>query len=240
MTKAIQTSPGRRLHGWTGVLAGAVLALAPLAAAQAEGNVVSLQDKAPTAEEIVRGFTGGDAPSDLPPGLLPAGAGNGTVKTRGIRMMDATASQPARQPAAQDAAPAHTPERYASTAPPAQPATADCGSGRAIAVSIEFELDSYALRGDAYATLKEVAAAMNSDALAACSFAVEGHTDGQGEDGYNLHLSERRAMSVRDFLTALDVAPGRLNAVGLGERDLLVANDPASPRNRRVQFRIGQ
>jgi len=80
---------------------------------------------------------------------------------------------------------------------------------------------------------------MNSDALAACSFVIEGHTDAQGDDAYNLRLSQQRAESVRDFLTALDVAPARLRAVGRGERELLDPAAPDSPRNRRVQFRIG-
>ncbi len=213
---------------------------AALPASAQQGEVVSLQDQQPTAEDIVRTFTGDTAADDaLPPGLLPAGAGNGTVKTRGIRMMDASAAPTTRQPAA--AAPQDSGVRHASAAaaPPPPPATADCGSGRAIAVSIEFALDSYALQGDAFSTLQEVAAAMNSDALAACSFVVEGHTDAQGEDGYNLHLSQQRAESVRSFLTAHQVAPARLRAVGRGERDLLDPMAPDSPRNRRVQFRIG-
>ena len=67
---------------------------------------------------------------------------------------------------------------------------------------------------------------------------VEGHTDARGADGWNLLVSQARAQYVRDALVARGVAPGRLVAVGFGERC------PAAPgaghavwqRNRRVRF----
>jgi outer membrane protein OmpA-like peptidoglycan-associated protein len=220
-------------------LAVAGLIAAATATPAAAGDVVSLQDRQPTAEDIVRGFSdGGDPGMDLPPGLMPADAGGGTVKARGIRMMDATASTAATAATASQGGGRQDGGGYAQ-APAATTPSVDCSSGRAIAVSVEFALDSYALQGDAYRTLQEVAAAMNSDALRACSFVIEGHTDAQGEDAYNLHLSHQRAQAVRDFLATTVVDSARLKAVGMGERELLDTADPAAPRNRRVQFRIG-
>ena len=41
----------------------------------------------------------------------------------------------------------------------------------------------------------------------AATFAVEGHTDAKGGDGYNLKLSDRRARSVRDWLVTMAASP---------------------------------
>ncbi|MFO0650350.1 MAG: OmpA family protein [Polyangiales bacterium] len=69
---------------------------------------------------------------------------------------------------------------------------------------------------------------------------VEGHTDARGADAWNLLVSRARAGFVRDQLLARGVAPGRVVALGLGERC------PAAPgvgpavwqRNQRVRFVI--
>jgi outer membrane protein OmpA-like peptidoglycan-associated protein len=52
-------------------------------------------------------------------------------------------------------------------------------------------------------------------------------------------LSERRAATVREYLVSrLGVPASRLDAVGLGETQLLVQTPDATaePRNRRVQI----
>ena len=41
---------------------------------------------------------------------------------------------------------------------------------------------------------------------------VEGHTDNDGADDYNLKLSQRRADSVRKHLVGLGISPDRLEA----------------------------
>jgi outer membrane protein OmpA-like peptidoglycan-associated protein len=67
---------------------------------------------------------------------------------------------------------------------------------------------------------------------------VEGHTDAQGSDDYNQQLSERRAMSVRDYLVTHGVAPERLVAEGFGELYPIAPNrtPEGRERNRRVEF----
>ena len=67
---------------------------------------------------------------------------------------------------------------------------------------------------------------------------VEGHTDARGADGWNLLVSQARAAYVRDALIARGVAPGRLVAVGFGERcPTATGVGPAVwQRNRRVRF----
>ncbi|MBO0924517.1 OmpA family protein [Cellulomonas sp. zg-ZUI199] len=66
---------------------------------------------------------------------------------------------------------------------------------------------------------------------------VVGHTDDQGDDAYNLDLSQRRAQAVADALAAqVDASSYPLQAQGRGEAEPFVANDSEENRalNRRV------
>lgn len=69
---------------------------------------------------------------------------------------------------------------------------------------------------------------------------IEGHTDDQGSDDYNLRLSDDRAKAVVDYLLKKDVEKERLTWKGYGETKPLVPNDSEANRaiNRRVEFRI--
>lgn len=46
---------------------------------------------------------------------------------------------------------------------------------------------------------------------------VEGHCDERGTKEYNLALGERRALSIRSYLTGLEINPGRLYTTSYGE-----------------------
>lgn len=69
---------------------------------------------------------------------------------------------------------------------------------------------------------------------------IEGHTDSQASDTYNLKLSQRRADAVEDYLTGQGISPGRMAARGYGEQFPLTSNDTAAGRqeNRRVEIVI--
>ncbi len=69
---------------------------------------------------------------------------------------------------------------------------------------------------------------------------VAGHTDGKGSDNYNLLLSHRRALAVRNYLVVRGVPPAMLEARGYGETMPLSSNDTEKGRalNRRVELRI--
>ena len=69
---------------------------------------------------------------------------------------------------------------------------------------------------------------------------VQGHTDEQGDDAYNLDLSNRRAAAVVAYLVGKGVAAERLESHGYGETQPI---DPAHTqaayvKNRRVVFQI--
>jgi OOP family OmpA-OmpF porin len=67
---------------------------------------------------------------------------------------------------------------------------------------------------------------------------VAGHTDSTGSETYNQGLSERRANSVKDYLTSQGVTATRLSAKGYGEAQPVASNDTKEGRaeNRRVEL----
>jgi outer membrane protein OmpA-like peptidoglycan-associated protein len=69
---------------------------------------------------------------------------------------------------------------------------------------------------------------------------VEGHTDNVGTEEYNLDLSERRALSVKEALVQVGVDASRIDTIGLGESTPITDNTTAAGRlkNRRVEIVI--
>lgn len=104
---------------------------------------------------------------------------------------------------------------------------------------IEFEFDKDVLRDSAYPILDEVVQALG-DNPSITLVEVEGHTDEQGNDAYNLDLSKRRAATVLRYLVDHGIDKLRLTSEGYGE------TKPVDPRhtqdayklNRRVAFSI--
>ena len=71
---------------------------------------------------------------------------------------------------------------------------------------------------------------------------VEGHTDSTGSSEYNLQLSERRAISVRDYLAQHGIKAQRTVAVGYGFDRPVADNTSREGRakNRRVEIIIAE
>lgn len=69
---------------------------------------------------------------------------------------------------------------------------------------------------------------------------VEGHTDSVGADDMNQGLSERRAMSVGQYLISKGVNGQRVLTAGFGESRPIASNDTDAGRaqNRRVEVRL--
>ncbi len=72
------------------------------------------------------------------------------------------------------------------------------------------------------------------------TFEIAGHTDSVGSDSYNQDLSQRRAVSVRNYLVDQGVDADRMTANGYGESQPVADNSTESGRaqNRRVELRI--
>jgi len=71
---------------------------------------------------------------------------------------------------------------------------------------------------------------------------IEGHTDSTGSREYNQTLSEKRALSVQDFLMSQGIDSKRITAVGYGWDRPVADNSTAEGRskNRRVEIVIGE
>jgi outer membrane protein OmpA-like peptidoglycan-associated protein len=72
------------------------------------------------------------------------------------------------------------------------------------------------------------------------SIAIHGYTDSMGSEDYNQRLSERRADSVKSYLTGQGIGSSRITASGKGRSDPVADNDSAAGRqqNRRVEVII--
>jgi len=68
------------------------------------------------------------------------------------------------------------------------------------------------------------------------SVTIEGHADERGTREYNLALGERRAISVRDYLSALGVPPSRMRTISYGKERpaVLGSSEDAWAQNRRA------
>lgn len=102
--------------------------------------------------------------------------------------------------------------------------------------NVHFDFDKSNIREDAKPILQAVAAYLkkNKDA----KILVEGHCDERGTSEYNMALGDRRAHSVKKYLTALGVEPGRLSTISYGkERPLDPGHDEGAwAKNRRAVF----
>jgi outer membrane protein OmpA-like peptidoglycan-associated protein len=69
---------------------------------------------------------------------------------------------------------------------------------------------------------------------------VDGHTDSQGSNEYNMDLSRRRANAVKTLLFQRGIAESRIDSVGFGETLPVATNNTEAGRqkNRRVEIRI--
>ncbi len=175
--------------------------------------------------------------SQLIDALKPSGTLSDT--TRGIKPLAPDSSATPVAPSAMA-----TPAAMNTPAPqPAAPPAGDISAPSAN-LAVDFMTGSAALTPSAMATLDQLGKALTSPQLAAYNFRIAGHTDTVGDPSTNQSLSEQRAQAVKSYLeTKYSIADSRLQAVGLGETDLLVPTPPQTPSqaNRRVQIiNLGQ
>ena len=97
-----------------------------------------------------------------------------------------------------------------------------------------FEVDSSVLQADQVTRLNQLAGALRGVGID--SARVEGNTDSTGTSEYNLALSQRRALAVKQAMVSGGMAETAIQAVGLGETNPLASNDTDEGRqqNRRV------
>jgi outer membrane protein OmpA-like peptidoglycan-associated protein len=107
---------------------------------------------------------------------------------------------------------------------------------KSVDLVIRFDLDSAQLQEPSKPLLDNLITAMKSDRLSQFKFKIEGHTDAQGSQAYNLRLSQSRAQSVATYLSAQGIDPQRLGVEGKGFSELLLPQKPNAAENRRVKI----
>ncbi|MCB9599855.1 MAG: OmpA family protein [Sandaracinus sp.] len=108
-----------------------------------------------------------------------------------------------------------------------------------ISERIYFDFDTDTIRSVSLPLLDQVAAVI-ADIPSGRKIRVEGYSDSEGIDQYNLDLSYRRARAVVEYLSGRGVPRERLEYVGYGEANPVAPNDSPEGRalNRRVEFTI--
>ena len=103
-----------------------------------------------------------------------------------------------------------------------------------------FETGSATLKPESREQLKNVADIFR--AFPTVKVKIGGYTDNTGNPAANLTLSQARANSVMNALTALGVATDRLSAEGYGEQYPVADNSTEAGRaqNRRIALRVTQ
>ena|SRR5438876_11976999 len=109
---------------------------------------------------------------------------------------------------------------------------------------ILFDFDKSNIRPTAESTLAQVAKMIGSYAKA--TVLIEGYTDAKGSDSYNARLSDRRAVSVKNWFTKHGVAANSMQTHGWGAAKAVAPNahpdgsdDPdGRQKNRRVEITI--
>lgn len=110
-------------------------------------------------------------------------------------------------------------------------------TGRVAVYGIYFDTDKADLKPESAPTLAQIARLL--ELRPRLSLFVDGHTDNQGGEDYNLSLSRRRSAAVVSALVANHgIARARLEARGFGATDPVDTNDTEAGRaqNRRVEL----
>jgi OOP family OmpA-OmpF porin len=104
-----------------------------------------------------------------------------------------------------------------------------------------FDFDSAVLHSGGKAALHELDEDIKAKGAIVVDIDVVGHTDSIGTEEYNQGLSERRAMSVRDYMVSEGIDSSIIDVSGMGESQPVATNDTKEGRaeNRRVQISIG-
>jgi outer membrane protein OmpA-like peptidoglycan-associated protein len=103
---------------------------------------------------------------------------------------------------------------------------------------ILFASNQATLEGPARANIEELARILKK--YEDTNVLIEGHTDSQGSEDYNLELSRRRAQSVANYLAEQQVDATRFTLMGYGETQPVASNETPEGRreNRRVEIAI--
>lgn len=130
--------------------------------------------------------------------------------------------------------PKHTDEQFESTIF-LKPITLGAGS---TLNNIYFDVNKYELLPSSQADLFALISFLNINK--GLTIEIEGHTDNTGDADHNMQLSEKRALSVKDYLIQQGIKDHRIFAKGYGSSAPVATNETEKGRqlNRRTAFKI--
>lgn len=107
--------------------------------------------------------------------------------------------------------------------------------------NIFFDFNKASITKESQLSLNKILQVLNE--YPEMKLAIGAHTDNKGSDKYNQALSQRRAKSTVDYLTAKGIAKERLTYKGYGESQPLFdcgtnCSEEQNQQNRRVEFKI--
>jgi len=103
-------------------------------------------------------------------------------------------------------------------------------------VDIQFDTDTPIVRPQSYETIGRIADALVQVKLLPYSFLIVGHIEANGKRESNAILSQRRADAIRDILVnTFKISAKRIQAIGLGEEQLLDPPHPTASVNQQMQ-----
>jgi outer membrane protein OmpA-like peptidoglycan-associated protein len=105
--------------------------------------------------------------------------------------------------------------------------------------TVTFDTNKSTLSNQAKSTLDKIASDMNGQRQG-YMLELQGFTDSQGSEQYNVGLSIRRVESVQRYLVSKNIPLFRISVVGLGEDNPVADNKTTQGRaqNRRVEVRV--
>lgn len=109
---------------------------------------------------------------------------------------------------------------------------------RIVLEHIYFDVDKSTLRPESVQELERLVDILADNPSLVVS--IEGHTDSDATESYNLRLSDRRSGSVVEYLINTGIQESRLLYQGFGESQPVAPNDSPENKqlNRRTEFRV--
>jgi outer membrane protein OmpA-like peptidoglycan-associated protein len=197
-----------RLSGLTAITLGAALSMTAGLALAGDSNV--------SADQILNALQ----PKPLTRGLSAGPQADPAVEAKQIRFVDTLRNRKTRSLSLGER---EEIAEIASTKPK-------------IDLEIQFDYNSADISRNSMPAVQELGKALSNNSMRGSTFVVAGHTDAVGGESYNQDLSERRADTIKRYLTEkYGINGADLVTVGYGKTKPKDPNAPMDPANRRVQ-----
>ena len=189
---------------------------------------------------IPAGVAGGLVAHNNDPNVhMPVGAGAVAGVVTGALLCGGLAYLLTPEPKPPPSAPPPPPPKPKPAPPPPPPPPPAPKVERTIILDdVLFDFDKSTIKPEAAQILDRLVAFMNENKDK--QVALSGHTDNVGTEAYNMGLSNRRWMSVRDYVVKKGVDGSRVSGQGFGESKPIADNKTAAGRakNRRVEIKV--